>query len=131
MGHYEDTLDAEVATWLLPNEQARREKFRRERMRHHRLIRDLLLDKLDTHNLDVLEIGGGPMPVSDLLRFKSRTVIDPLAERYREVIPCPDHCAMKGEDLGIECGFDLAITTNSLDHVEIPEVRQVFEKIRQ
>ncbi len=118
---YEETLEAESRTWLLP-EPERREKFRRERIRHYRLIRDLLLDRLDVHNMDILEIGGGPMPVSDLLRFRSRLVIDPLSDDYRTVIPCPDHVAMRAEDLEKEGAFDLAISTNSLDHVESPEL---------
>lgn len=119
---YKDTLKAEVATWLLPDEQERRDKLRRERIRHYGLIRDLLLDRLDTHNLDVLEIGGGPMPVSDLLRFKSRIVVDPLSDEYRTILPCPDHVATKGEDLDLESQVDLVISTNSIDHCEDPEI---------
>jgi SAM-dependent methyltransferase len=119
---YQDTLKAEVATWLIEDQEARREKFRRERIRHYRLIRDLLLDKLDCHNMDVIEVGGGPMPISDLLRFRSRRVIDPLSDEYRTVIPCPDHVTMRAEDMVEEERADLVISTNSLDHVENPDL---------
>ena len=119
---YRDTLKAEAGTWLLEDETARRDKLRRERIRHFGLIRDLLLDKLDTHNLDVLEIGGGPMPVSDLLQFRSRIVVDPLSDEYRTILPCPDHVAMKAEDIDLEAEVDLVISTNSIDHCEDPEL---------
>lgn len=119
--NYGETLDAEVKTWLIPDEQERREKFRRERIRHHKLIRDLLLDRLGTEAMDVLEVGGGPMPVSDLLRFRHRVVIDPLSNEYRKVLPCPDHIAQEIEKYsGPVEYFDLAIATNSLDHVQDP-----------
>lgn len=123
---YTDTLEAEVASWLIPDEALRLEKFRRERIRHYKLVRDLLLDKLGTEDMDVLEVGGGPMPISDLLRFRSRTVIDPLSDEYRKVIPCPDHVAMQAENWEWRGNdsFHLAIATNSLDHVENPS--QVF-----
>src|ERR1035438_2461165 len=119
---YTDTLEAEVASWLIPDEALRLEKFRRERIRHYKLVRDLLLDKLGTEDMDVLEVGGGPMPISDLLRFRSRTVIDPLSDEYRKVIPCPDHLAVKVEDFKNKwpTGYGLVLATNSLDHVEDP-----------
>lgn len=127
MGDYQAQLDAEAASWLIEDPGERAEKFRRERMRHYKLIRDLLLDKLDVHNLDVVEIGGGPMPISDLLQCKSRQVIDPLTDEYRKVLPCPDHVRMKGEDLAVFDCYDLAISTNSLDHVEDPAL--VFRNV--
>lgn len=120
--NYEDTLKAESATWLLDDETQRRDKLRRERIRHYRLVRDLLLDRLDTHNMDVLEIGGGPMPVSDLLQFNRRVVVDPLSDDYRKILPCPDHLAMKAEDFDWIGQFDLVISTNSLDHCEDPDM---------
>jgi hypothetical protein len=119
---YEDTLKAEVASWLIPDEAERAEKFKRERIRHYKLLRDLKLDVLGTEEMDILEVGGGPMPVSDLLRFRSRTVIDPLGDQYRTVLPCPDHVGGKGEDIDAVNAFDLAIATNSLDHTENPSM---------
>lgn len=115
-----DPLDAELASWLIPDERSRREKFRRERIRHHKLVRDLLLDKLGTEEMSILEVGGGPMPVSDLLRFRRRVVVDPLSTEYRSVIPCPDHVAIGIEDWVTCDKFDLIITTNALDHVKNP-----------
>lgn len=117
---YEEHLKAEVASWLIDDPAERAEKFGRERIRHHKLVRDLLLDKLPTWNMAVLEIGGGPMPVSDLIPFRSRTVIDPLSDEYREVLPCPDHYVALAESLSQFETYDLAICTNALDHVQVP-----------
>lgn len=121
MGNYQDNLTAEVASWLLSDPRARAEKFRRERIRHHKLVRDLLLDQLGTHDMDILEVGGGPMPVSDILPFRTRIVVDPLADEYRKVVPCPDHYAIQAEHMPYSEDFDLVICTNALDHVERPE----------
>ncbi len=126
---YTETLEAEVASWLIPDVGARCEKFRRERIRHYRLVRDLLLDRLGTEDMDVLEIGGGPMPVSDLLRFRSRLVVDPLSDEYRTAVPCPDHVTLRAEDLEAVDAFDLAIATNSLDHVDDPA--DAFERMHR
>lgn len=117
---YEDQLRAEVKTWCLPDEAARHEKFQRERIRHRKLIRDLCLDQLDTHLMDIAEVGGGPEPVSDLLQFKSRVVIDPCTEQYRRYFPCPDHIDTQVEHTAWMYDFDLMICTNALDHVEDP-----------
>lgn len=121
MGHdYPAQLEAEVSTWCIADPAVRAEKIQRERIRHHKLVRDLLLDRLSTHQMDVLEVGGGPYPVSDLLPFASRVVIDPCTLEYRLYFPCPDHVAMRAEDLADVDEYDLAITTNSLDHVKDP-----------
>lgn len=117
---YPENLKAEVESWLIPDAYKRAEKFRRERIRHYGLIRDLLLDRLGTHDMDILEVGGGPMPVSDLLPFRSRTVIDPLSNAYRSAVPCPDHVTMQAEELEHEGLYDLVICTNALDHVARP-----------
>lgn len=127
--NYADQLKAEAESWLIKDPAKRAEKFQRERIRHHKLIRDLLLDQLDTHLMDVLEVGGGPMPVSDLLAFNSRVVIDPLADDYKTVLPCPDHKRMMAEDLRDIDAFDLAICTNALDHVLDPGL--VLHRIEQ
>lgn len=119
---YEDQLKAEIKTWCIPDEQERAEKYQRERIRHSKLIKDLLLDKLDTHRMDILEVGGGPEPVSDLLQFRSRLVADPCSDQYKEFFPCPDHRAVKVEDLMGGGWVSLAICTNALDHVENPDL---------
>lgn len=117
--NYEQALEAEAESWLRPETFV--DKVRRERIRHYRLIKDLLLDKLDTELMSILEVGGGPMPVSDLLGFASRTVVDPLSNQYREGgFPCPDHVSMQIEDLNHAALYDLIIATNSLDHVKSP-----------
>lgn len=117
-----ETLKAEVDSWVIDDPDRQAEKLRRERMRHYKLARDLLLDKLDTEDMDVLEVGGGPLPLSDLLPFRSRMVVDPLADEYRAIAPCLDHVAMRAEDLDAPGSFDLAIATNSLDHVDDPQL---------
>lgn len=120
---YTDQLEVELASWCIENEAIRWEKVQRERMRHPKLIRDLLLDKLDTHRMNVLDVGSGPVPLSDLLECQNRDVIDPLSDGYRRFFPCPDHIAMKVEDLIIRPPpYDLVICTNALDHVEDPEI---------
>lgn len=120
--NYPDQLRAEVESWLIADPVARAEKIQRERIRHHKLIRDLLLDQLETEPMNVLEVGGGPHPMSDYLRFAGRVVVDPLSHDYSRYFPCPDHVTMKAEDLRFAGMFDLAICTNALDHVEDPEV---------
>jgi SAM-dependent methyltransferase len=128
-GEYEDQLRAEVESWLIEDPDRRHEKIQRERVRHPKLIRDLLLDHLDTNLMDVLEIGGGPYPLSDLLRFRSRVVVDPLSDDYSRYFPCPDHITLRAENLGMESQFDLAICTNALDHVHEPDrVARVIER---
>lgn len=115
-----EQLTAEAGTWCLANENARSEKMTRERIRHPKLIRDLLLDHLPTHQMDIVEVGGGPEPVSDLLEFRSRIVVDPCTDEYRQHFPCPDHMQAKIEDIRWEGTRDLVICTNALDHVECP-----------
>lgn len=119
---YPAQLEAEADTWCIEDEGRRVEKIRRERIRHHKLIRDLLLDRLGTHTMRVLEVGGGPFPVSDLLPVRSRAVVDPLTIEYRQFFPCPDHLPMKVEELSSLQAYDLVICTNALDHVEGPMI---------
>lgn len=119
MSEYESAQQAEADSWILADPRAQAEKLRRERMRHHRMIKDLLLDHLGTHDMDVMEVGGGPLPISDLLPFRSRLVIDPLSTIYAQIAPCPDHMEAKIEDDPyLTDSMDLIIATNSLDHVE-------------
>lgn len=121
-GFYKGTLEAEAASWCIEDDDQRREKIQRERIRHFKLIEDLLLDQLDTHLMQVLEVGGGPCPVSDLLNCRRRVVVDPLASQYAEFFPVPDHVELQAEDMDFGSEFDLVICTNALDHVEDPEV---------
>lgn len=117
---YEDTLKEEVKTWCIEDSLSREEKIRRETIRHPKLIKDLLLDKLDTHNMVIAEVGGGPIPLSEELQFDSRVVYDPNSDEYKKYWPCPDHIAMKAEDIVLKHFYDLIICTNALDHVEKP-----------
>ena len=118
---YADSLKAEAQSWVTPD-SGLDDKLLRERLRHYSLIRTLLLDKLPTHRWDVLEVGGGPLPVSDLLPFRSRVVVDPCSDEYRKIAPCPDHVEAEIERWATSRRFDLAISTNSLDHVRsVPE----------
>lgn len=118
---YAAQLKAEVGTWCIADETDRREKITRERIRHHKLVKDLLLDQLPTHLMDIFEVGGGPYPVSDLIPFRSRTVYDPCTDEYRKFFPCPDHQNTMIEHVGGAPCFSLGIATNSLDHVLDPE----------
>jgi SAM-dependent methyltransferase len=118
---YQDQLAAEAETWCLQDEEARLEKLQRERLRHPKLIRDLLLDQLDTHRMVILEVGGGPTPLSDLLTFKRLIVIDPCTDDYKRYFPCPHHHAGKIEESKLAGMADLVICTNALDHVDDPE----------
>lgn len=116
---YESQLKAEAATWCIEDPGARAEKAQRERMRHPKMIRDLLLDKLETSTMRVLEIGGGPLPLSDLLPFRERVVVDPLTEEYAVYFPVPDHLGIRAEEINEDAApFDLVICTNALDHVK-------------
>lgn len=120
---YEKQLEEEVKTWCIADPKKRAEKMQRERIRHYKLVKDLLLDKLNTGEMHVLEIGGGPEPISDLIPFRYRLVVDPCTDAYSEFFPVPDHINDTGEawlhDLA-EDAFHLAIATNSLDHVREP-----------
>lgn len=121
---YEEILAAEAETWCIEDEYKRHEKLQRERIRHPKLIRDLQLDKLDTHLMDILEIGGGPSPVTDLLEYESRVVVDPCTDEYARYFPVieSEQFNMKVEEMGDdwEERFDLIVCTNALDHVYCP-----------
>lgn len=118
-----ETLEAEAASWIIDDPTTQADKLLRERIRHYKLVRDLLLDKLPTSRFDVLEIGGGPLPVSDLIPHASRVVVEPLTDEYRRITPCRDHVAMNAEDIDLDPSrFDLVIATNSLDHVDNPHL---------
>ncbi len=120
--NYDDQLEAEVATWCIEDPIARAEKLQRERIRHPKLIRDLLLDRLDTAPMRIVEVGGGPEPLSDLLPFAERVVVDPCTDDYRRYFGCPDHVLGRAEDFNQwyvqEGSRDLVICTDAHDHVE-------------
>ena len=99
---YEHRLIEEARTWCIPDPDRRREKLQRERIRHPQLIRDLLLDRLDTADMKIIEVGGGPEPLSDLLPFKFRIVVDPCTNEYIEYFPVPDHINQFAEDMGAD-----------------------------
>ena len=121
---YEEMLSAEADTWCIEDPVARQEKIQRERIRHPKLVKDLLLDQLDTHLMEVLEIGGGPSPVTNLLQCGRRMVVDPCTDEYAKYFPAPEteHFNMKVEEMGddFEERFDLIVCTNALDHVYEP-----------
>jgi SAM-dependent methyltransferase len=114
---------------MIEDPAEREEKITRERIRHPQLVRDLLLDRLPTASWNVIEIGGGPVPVTDLIPFRQRAVIDPLTEAYSEFFPTPHHAAMQAEDIAGEATVDLVVCTNALDHVE--DVEMVLRNIQR
>lgn len=117
---YAESLEAEVASWCIANDDDRFEKLQREYMRGPKLVRDLLLDILNTREFSILEVGGGPTPISDFLEFRDRVVVDPCTESYREYFHLPDHVEAMIEGYPAKGQHDLVICTNALDHVENP-----------
>lgn len=131
---YDEMLSAEADTWCIEDPVARQEKIQRERIRHPKLIKDLLLDQLDTHLMDVLEIGGGPSPVTNLLQFNTRMVVDPCTDEYAKYFPLTEneHFTGKAEEFlddTFEERFDLVVCTNALDHAYEPTT--VVDRIRK
>lgn len=130
---YTEQLQAEVGTWCIEDEDARHEKLQRERIRHPKLIRDLNLHLLDTHLMEVLEIGGGPCPVTDFVECGRRMVVDPNTDFYARYFALPEseHFTMRAEEMGddFEERFDLIVCTNALDHVQSPVA--VVDRIRK
>ena len=119
--NHEQVLEAEAATWCMPDHKVRSEKLQREVIRYPKLIKDLLLDKLNTHTMDILDVGGGPVSVASFLAAKSRVVLDPLTDEYKKYFSCRDHIKASGEAIPRpDASFDLAISTNALDHTEDP-----------
>lgn len=131
---YQEVLDAEAETWCIQDPIRRQEKIQRERIRHPKLIKDLLLDQLDTHMMDVLEIGGGPSPVTNLLQFNTRIVVDPCTDEYAKYFPLSEseHFNAKAEEFlddSFDERFDLVVCTNALDHAYTPTL--VVDRIRK
>lgn len=121
MKSYDSIQHDEAITWCIKNQNLRDEKIMREWIRYPKLIKDLLLDRIDTQNMEILDVGGGPISLITLLSAKKRIVLDPLTEEYKKYFPCPYHIKAFGENIPFENNsFDLVVTTNALDHTENP-----------
>lgn len=112
----------EARTWLIEDPKERKEKAQRELIRYPLLKKQMGLDYLDTSDMEVWDIGAGPLGgVSSLLRARKTVRIDPLADEYKRFFPCYGYEATKAEDLKARLAIpDLVIVTNALDHMENP-----------
>lgn len=128
MKEHDRVLDEEAKTWCIEDPVLRAEKIQREVIRYPKLIRDLLLDRLNTAVMDIIDVGGGPVSLISLLPAKSRVVLDPLTDEYKKFFSCPDHIRGLGENILLDDNsFDLAVCTNALDHVDKP--KEVLEEM--
>lgn len=117
---YDEIQKIEAQTWLIPEEDKRREKAQREFIRYPLLKRQMGLDYLDTTSMVIWDVGAGPLGgVSSLLRAKSITRYDPLADEYAKFFPCHSYSKEPAERLDYSIP-DLVIITNALDHFENP-----------
>lgn len=127
---YEQIQVEESKTWLFtdlkgtPEEVkvAIDEKLSRERIRYYQMAKNMLLDKLDTPKMSVLDVGssctGG---VSSVLPFKKRICADPLKADYSKIVDVSCFIDTKAEDLKEQLGdYEVILSTNAIDHFEDP-----------
>jgi SAM-dependent methyltransferase len=125
-----EALIEEAATWCIEDACSRHEKIQREVARYPYMAKQMGLYFIDTSDMDVLDVGGGPVGLSSVIPCNSRRVLDPLTGSYRKFFPCSDHVACYAEDILFpSASFGLVIATNSLDHCTSPE-KAVAEIIR-
>jgi len=121
--NYKEIQQEEAATWLIEDEKLRREKAMRESIRYPLLKKQMGLDYLDTSEMEVWDIGAGPLGgVSSVLNCKIAYRFDPLTPDYKKYFPCIGYRDDPAEKLGDRLATpDLVIVTNALDHFEYPE----------
>lgn len=118
---YQDTQIKEASTWCIEDPVVRQEKLTREIVRYPYMSRQMGLHFLDTSDMEVLDIGGGPVGLSSIIPCKRRQVVDPLTESYSQYFDTTNHVPLQGEHLDQKLSSaDLIIVTNALDHFEDP-----------
>lgn len=121
MKKYAEVQKSEAMTWCIEDPVVRAEKFQREIIRYPFMAKQMGLDMLDTSNMIIWDIGGGPLGLSSILPCKRRVVIDPLADEYGKYFDTTFHVKGQGEELKEQLSLpDLVIVTNALDHFEKP-----------
>ena len=119
---FEYTQHAEAESWNIEDPVIRKDKASREVIRYPLLKKQMRLDYLDTSDMVVWDIGGGPLGgVSSILNCKESVVIEPLTDEYKKYYPCSNYLNAKAEDLKEKLSTpDLIIITNALDHFDNP-----------
>jgi SAM-dependent methyltransferase len=128
-----NALDHEAKTWLIEDPEKRAEKIERERIRYPYIFKRLGLHHLDWSGKRVLDVGGGPIGMSDLFPDSDYVNLDPLHDEYSRFFPSP--CRIKGEGEKIPFPnehFHLCLSINSLDHCRDPEavIREIIRVLR-
>ena len=113
----------EAKTWLIEDPIKRQEKLQREIARYPRMAKQMWLNIIDTSNMFIFDIGGGPVGLSSILPHARRVVIDPLKIEYAKFFNTHYHFGAKAENLKqLLSDPDLVIVTNALDHFDEPEI---------
>lgn len=122
--NYDQIQLEEAKTWLIEDDKERKDKAMREWIRYPWLAKCMLLDRLDTSDMEVWDIGAGPLGgVSGILRPKRKLCIDPLTDEYRKYFACKNYWSEQAENLNEKLSQpDLVIVTNALDHFEDPDL---------
>jgi 2-polyprenyl-3-methyl-5-hydroxy-6-metoxy-1,4-benzoquinol methylase len=100
------------------------DKIQREIIRYPLLKKQMGLNYLDTSNMEVWDIGCGPLGgVSSILNAKRIQRFDPLGKDYAKYYPQYNMNSIKAEELTEVLAVpDLIIVTNALDHFDNPEL---------
>jgi len=115
-------LKAELATWAIPDEIKREEKFERERVRYPRLLEQMGINLLRLDNKIVVDLGSGPISMLPFLEVKKGIAVDPLIEEYRKIYPQSPLIDWLKNTKGIPTSsVDLVICSNAIDHFEKPK----------
>lgn len=113
--------EEEAKTWLLEDPKEFQIKVTRELARYPRMAHQMGLNIIDTTNMVVVDVGGGPVGLAHYIPAKKRIILEPLTPQYKTMFPCTQHLEGSGEDMPFEDNsIDLVIITNALDHCQDP-----------
>jgi len=134
MSKWEEAQKEELKSWLLTTEKGRKEKIFRETIRYPRLLREMGLDRIDTSEMKILDIGGGPIGILDILPGKEKYSIDPLNSEYEKYYRPPKgtervYGIAESMNMFGDNAFDLVVCTNAIDHVQDP--KEMIEEIKR